>query len=186
TGAGRGGAEARLRAELAASLLDSGDERGAAREAHRTLDLVRSGDGDRDSEIRALVILAKRSVVLAADPDAGRLLDEAIELASGDIPTSIWRRAVAFAAILAAHDGDAERAQQLASSALEGSWESARTWVLATRAVAAAQRAAGDADGALVTLEAALDRFEGRPLAFVDAVRDDVRLVQNELDVRSV
>ncbi|HEX4866617.1 MAG TPA: adenylate/guanylate cyclase domain-containing protein, partial [Acidimicrobiales bacterium] len=55
------GSEARLRAELAATLLDCGDERGAEREARATLDVVSSGGGDRDSEIRALVVLAKRA-----------------------------------------------------------------------------------------------------------------------------
>lgn len=184
-GVGAVGTEARLRAELAATLLDQGDEQGADRQARATLALVRNGDGDRDSEIRALVILAKRSVLLQDDPDAGRLLAEAVELAAGEVPTSIWRRAVAVSALLVARHGEAARAGRLAADALDGSWESARTWVLATRAVAAAQRADGDLPGALRTLRQALERFEGRPLAFVQPVRDDVRSVQSELDVRS-
>lgn len=168
------GGEARLRAELAATLLDAGDPDGAAREARRTLTLVRSGGGDRDSEIRALVILAKRARSMGADDESAVLLDEAISLAGGEVRTSIWRRAVAMAAIQAADEGDVARAQRLAADALSGSWESARTWVLAQRAVAAAQAAAGNQAGALATLDAVLGRFRDRPLAFLGAVRDDL------------
>lgn len=169
------GGEARLRAELAATLLDSGDHDGAAREARRTLTLVRSGGGDRDSEIRALVILAKRARGMGEGEESALLLDEAISLAGGEVRTSVWRRAVAMAAIQAAEEGDVERAQQLAADALSGSWESARTWVLAQRAVAAAQWAAGNRAGALATLDEVLGRFRERPLAFLAAVRDDIR-----------
>ncbi|MDP1820698.1 MAG: adenylate/guanylate cyclase domain-containing protein [Acidimicrobiales bacterium] len=172
------GAEARLRAELAATLLDAGDETGGAREARRTLTLVRSGGGDRDSEIRALVVLAKRARDLADDPDAGRLLEEAIALAAGDVRTSIWRRAVAWSAIIAAESGAVDRAHRLAAEALSGSWESARTWVLAQRAVAAAQRAEGNTAGALATLDAVLGRFRDRPLAFLDVIRNDIRALE--------
>jgi tetratricopeptide (TPR) repeat protein len=172
------GTEARLRAELAATLLDIGDADGAAAEARATLGLVRSGAGDRDSEIRALVVLAKRARAADDDPDAALLLDEAISLAEGDIRTSIWRRAVAWSAILAAEAGAVERAQRLAADALSGSWESARTWVLAQRAVAAAQRAAGNEAGALATLDAVLGRFRESPLAFLAVVRDDIRDLQ--------
>jgi hypothetical protein len=172
------GTEARLRAELAATLLDDGDPAGAAREARATLALVRSGAGDRDSEIRALVVLAKRARDAADDPDAALLLDEAISLAEGDVRTSIWRRAVAWSAILAAEAGDVDRAQRLAAEALSGSWESARTWVLAQRAMAAAQRAAGNEPGALATLDAVLGRFRESPLAFLAVVRGDIRGLQ--------
>jgi len=172
------GAEARLRAELAATLFDAGDNGGAAREARATLALVRSGGGDRDSEIRALVVLAKRARELADDPDAALLLEEAIALAAGDVRTSIWRRAVAWSAILAAEAGAIDHAARLAADALSGSWESARTWVLAQRAVAAAQRAGGDADGAMATLDAVLGRFRDRPLAFLDVVRNELRDLQ--------
>lgn len=168
------GGEARLRAELAATLLDDGDADGAAREARRTLSLVRSGGGDRDSEIRALVILAKRARGMGADDESALLLDEAITLAGGEVRTSIWRRAVAMAAIQAADEGDAARAQRLAADALSGSWESARTWVLAQRAMAAAQASAGNHAGAVATLDAILGRFQDRPLAFLGAVRDDL------------
>ncbi len=141
------GTEARLRAELAATLLDAGDPAGAAREAQATLGLVRSGAGDHDSEIRALVVLAKRARDARDDPDAALLLDEAIALAEGDVRTSIWRRAVAWSAILAAEAGATQRAERLAADASSGSWESARTWVLAQRAIAASQRAAGNVAG---------------------------------------
>jgi tetratricopeptide (TPR) repeat protein len=169
------GTEAQLRAELAATLLDLGDHKGAAREARATLGLVRSGGGDRDSEIRALVVLAKRARDLDDDPDARLLLEEAIALAAGEVRTSIWRRAVAWSAILAADAGAVPRAQELAADALSGSWESARTWVLAQRAVAAAQRAEGNRAGALATLDAVLGRFRDRPLAFLDVVQSDIR-----------
>jgi hypothetical protein len=169
------GTEARLRAELAATFLDAGDEQGAAREARATLALVRSGGGDRDSEIRALVVLATRARELGDDPDAALLREEAITLAAGDVRTSIWRRAVAWAAIITAEAGAVERAQRMGAAALSGSWESARTWVLAQRAVAAAQRAAGNEAGALATLDAVLGRFRDRPLAFLDVVRDDIQ-----------
>ncbi len=168
------GGEARLRAELAAILLDAGDADGATREARRTLTLVRSGGGDRDSEIRALVVLAKRAQASAATDETAVLLDEAISLAGGEVRTSIWRRAVALAAIQAAEEGDVPRAKRLAADALSGSWESARTWVLAQRAVAAAEAAAGNRGVALATLEAVLGRFRDRPLAFLGAVRDDI------------
>ena len=128
------GTEAQLRAELAATLFDAGDHRRAAREAKATLALVRSGGGDRDSEIRALVVLAKRARDKADDPDAARLLEEAVALAAGEVRTSIWRRAVAWSAILAAEAGDVERAERLAADALQGpgralapgSWPNAR------------------------------------------------------------
>ena len=143
---------------------------------------MRSGGGDRDSEIRALVILAKRARLLDDDPDAGLLLEEAIALAAGAVPTSIWRRAVAFSAIQAADDGHVERAQALAADALDGSWESARTWVLAQRAVAAAQRASGDLAGARGTLDAVVARFHEAPLAFVEPARADLERVRAALD----
>jgi class 3 adenylate cyclase len=168
------GTEARLRAELAATLLDTGDPDGAAREARATLSLVRSGGGDRDSEIRALVILAKRARALGEHDESAVLLDEAISLGAGAVRTSIWRRAVAMAAIQAADEGDVTRAQRLAADALSGSWESARTWVLAQRAVAAGQAAGGNQAGALATLDAVVGRFRDRPLAFVTAARDDI------------
>jgi class 3 adenylate cyclase/tetratricopeptide (TPR) repeat protein len=169
------GTEARLRAELAATLLDAGATDAAAREARTTLALVRSGAGDRDSEIRALVVLAKRARTSGDDPDAAVLLDEAVTLAAGDVRTSIWRRAVAWSAIVSAEGGAVDQAERLAAAALRGSWESARTWVLAQRAVAAAQRAAGNDAGALATLDAVLGRFGDRPLAFLDVVRDDIQ-----------
>lgn len=168
------GTEAQLRAELSATFLDAGDQRRAVREAKSTLALVRSGGGDRDSEIRALVILAKRARDKRDDPDAGRLLEEAVALAEGEVRTSIWRRAVAWSAILAAEAGDVEQAQRLAADALQGSWESARTWVLAQRAVAAAQRAGGNRAGAAATLDAVLGRFRDRPLAFLAAARAEL------------
>jgi class 3 adenylate cyclase/tetratricopeptide (TPR) repeat protein len=169
------GGETRLRAELAAALLDAGDPEGAEREARATLHLVRSGSGDADSEIRALVVLSKRASSLGDDRSAGALIDEAIDLADGAVRTSIWRRAAALAAILAANAGDVARAEDLAAAAVQGSWESARTWTLAQRATAAVQRARGNQAGARATLQAVLDRFRDRPLAFVDGVRDDLR-----------
>jgi tetratricopeptide (TPR) repeat protein len=172
------GTEARLRTELAATRLDAGDRDGAASEARATLALVRSGGGDRDSEIRALVILAKRARDLADDPDASLLLEEAIALAGGEVRTSIWRRAVAWSAILAAEAGDVPRSERLAADALQGSWESARTWVLAQRAVAAAQKAAGNRAGAEATLTTVLGRFRESPLAFLEVVRTELRDLQ--------
>ncbi len=169
------GGETRLRTELAAALLDSGDLDGAEEQAQATLALVRGGGGDSDSEIRALVVLAKRARALGERADAARLIEEAVGLAEGAVRTSIWRRAVALAAILAAEAGDVPRAEQLAAEAVSGSWESARTWALAQRAAAAAQRAGGNPAGARATLEAVLDRFRDRPLAFVDGVREDIR-----------
>ena len=168
------GGETRLRAELAAALLDAGDPAGAEREAKATLALVRSGGGDSDSEIRALVVLAKRCSLLGERAEATLLIEEAIGLADGGIRTSVWRRAVALAAILAAEAGDLPRAERLAADAVQGSWESARTWTLAQRAVAAVQRASGNPAGAKATLDAVLDRFRDRPLAFVDGVRSDI------------
>jgi class 3 adenylate cyclase/tetratricopeptide (TPR) repeat protein len=173
------GTEARLRAELAATLLDAGLAEAAAEEANATLGLVRSGGGDRDSEIRALVVLAKRSRDRGDDADAALLLEEAVTLAGGDVLTSIWRRAVAWSAIVAAEAGDVDRAQRLAAGALQGSWESARTWVLAQRAVAAAQAAAGNRAGARATLDAVLGRFRDRPLAFVAAVHGELADLQD-------
>jgi tetratricopeptide (TPR) repeat protein len=169
------GTEARLRAELGATLLDVGQPEDAAREARATLALVRSGAGDRDSEIRALVVLAKRARDLGDAADAALLLDEAVTLAFGAVRTSIWRRAVAWSAIVAAEAGDVERAQRLAADALQGSWESARTWVLAQRAMAGAQRAAGNRAGALATLDAVLGRFRHRPLAFLAVVHAELQ-----------
>src|SRR3546814_11324813 len=72
---------------------------------------------------------------MGADDESALLLDEAITLAGGEVRTSIWRRAVAMAAIQAADEGDAARAQRLAADALSGSWESARTWRSETRRV---------------------------------------------------
>lgn len=169
------GTEARLRAELAATLLDGGFDEPAAQEARATLALVRSGCGDRDSEIRALVVLAKRARDVGDAADAALLLEEAVTLAFGAVRTSIWRRAVAWSAIVAAEAGDVDRAQRLAADALQGSWESARTWVLAQRAVAAAQTAAGNGAGATATLDAVLGRFRQRRLAFVAVVDDELR-----------
>ncbi|MDQ2648109.1 MAG: hypothetical protein M3Z03_00985, partial [Actinomycetota bacterium] len=175
------GSEARLRAELAATLLDLGDDERAAAEATATLTLVRSGGGDRDSEIRALVVLAKRARDLGEPAEASRLLEEAIALADGEVRTSIWRRAVAWSAILTAEGGDVRRSKQLAAAALRGSWESARTWVIAQRAIATAQAADRNIAGALATLDAVLGRFRDRPLAFVEAVRADVRALESSV-----
>jgi class 3 adenylate cyclase/tetratricopeptide (TPR) repeat protein len=179
------GSEARLRAELAATLLDDGEPDAAASMARTTLDLVRSGGGDRDSEIRALVVLAKRARDLGAPGDARLHLEEAVALADGEVCTSIWRRAVAWSAIVAAEGGEVARSKELAAAALQGSWESARTWVLAQRAVAAAQAAEGNRVGALATLDAVLGRFRDRPLAFVDAVRNEVRSLEGAVEGRT-
>ncbi len=175
------GAEARLRAELAATLLDRGDVAGAAREARATLGLVRRGGGDRDSEIRALVVLAKRARATGDDVDAGLLLEEAITLAGGAVRTSIWRRAVAISALLAAETGSLERATRLAEAADDGAWESARTWILAQRARAAAAGASGDAAGSLAILERAIERFDGRPLAFVEPALEEAEHLRRAL-----
>lgn len=175
------GTEARLRAELAATSLDLGDAAGAAREARATLGLVRSGGGDRDSEIRALVVLAKRAQQMGAGADAGLLLEEAVGLADGAVRTSIWRRAVAMSALQAAGEGATERAERLAAAASDGAWESARTWVLAQRARAAAQRSAGAPSDALATLEETLERFVDRPLAFVVPAQQEAAELRRSL-----
>jgi class 3 adenylate cyclase/tetratricopeptide (TPR) repeat protein len=173
------GTEAKLRAELAATLLDAGAPDDAAEEARATLALVRSGCGDTDSEIRALVVLAKRARDVGDGADAALLLEEAVALADGELRTSIWRRAVAWSAIVAAEDGEVARAKRLAADALQGSWESARTWVLAQRAVAAAQAADGNRAGARATLDAVLGRFRDRPLAFVAGVPTELAALQD-------
>lgn len=179
------GSEARLRAELAATLLDLGAADRAADEARATLALVRSGGGDRDSEIRSLVVLAKRARDLGERGEARALLEEAIALADGAVRTSIWRRAVAWSAILTAEGGEVRRSKQLAAAALRGSWESARTWVIAQRAIATAQLADGNRAGALATLDAVLGRFRDRPLAFVEAVRAEVRALEGPVAGRA-
>jgi class 3 adenylate cyclase/tetratricopeptide (TPR) repeat protein len=173
------GTEAKLRAELAAALLDSGEPEAAADAARATLALVRGGAGDRDSEIRALVVLAKRSRDLGDGADAAVLLEEAVALADGEVCTSIWRRAVAWSSIVASEAGEVRRAKRLAADALQGSWESARTWVLAQRAVAAAQAADGNRAGARATLDAVLGRFRDRPLAFVAGVPAEQAALQD-------
>jgi hypothetical protein len=108
-----------------------------------------------------------------------------VALADGEVCTSIWRRAVAWSAIVAAEGGEVARSKELAAAALQGSWESARTWVLAQRAVAAAQAAEGNRVGALATLDAVLGRFRDRPLAFVDAVRNEVRSLEGAVEGRT-
>ncbi len=172
------GEECRLRAELAATLLDQGRLAAAEVEARRTMGLVRAGSGDRDSEIRSLVVLAKRARLVGDESGACRFLEEAATLAPATIRTSVWRRAVALRAIEAADSGDVDGAHRLAADANTGAWESARTWILAQRAAAAALRAGGDSEGARTALEAALRRFDQVALAFLEPVRDDLRALE--------
>jgi hypothetical protein len=163
---------------LAATLLDRGHTAAAVGLAEATIEQVRSGGGDRDSEIRALVVLAKRARDTADLVAATDYLDEAVALADGEVPTNIWRRAMAWSAIVAAERGDIDRAVAEAEAACHGAWESARTWVVAQRAVAAAALAAGNPEAASATLDAVIGRFRDRPLAFLDAVRQEVRALQ--------
>ena len=148
------GNEARLTAELAVAEAALGDPAGAAAHAREALTLVRGGVGDRETELRALLVLAR------TDPsETGRvLLEEAAELAAG-VPTSTARQVSAELAVRLALAGDLETARSLADAAADGSAESLRAWVPARRAEAALLRASGDEDAArsvLVTASAAL------------------------------
>jgi hypothetical protein len=53
--------------------------------------------------------------------------------------------------------------------------------VIAQRAIATAQAADSNPAGALATLDAVLGRFRDRPLAFVEAVRADVRALESSV-----
>ncbi len=154
------GEEARLLAELASIELDDEHPEVAVELARSSLDLIRSGAGDRDSEIRSLVALG-RERRLAGELDAAlRFLEEAIDLGDPDLPTSAWRRASSHLAVVLAAAGDLEASRRAADRALDGSYESVRTWTLAVQGDAAARAAAGDHTGAAQELRAVLARLE--------------------------
>ncbi|MGH9187068.1 MAG: hypothetical protein ACRD0U_14800, partial [Acidimicrobiales bacterium] len=180
------GDEARLLAESGSVELDAGDPAAAERAARASLALVRSGVGERDSEHRALLVLAAAAIA-TGDRDGGRLsLEEAVAL-GGTPPTSMWRQAnAALAMCLAADDtrhgaegrmggqpGSAARAFDHAALASDGAEDSAGTWVAARRATAAALVAEGRLDEAATELRVALARFDGA-LAFLAPVRKDL------------
>lgn len=137
------GNEARLTAELAVAEAALGDPAGAAAHAREALVLVRGGVGDRETELRALLVLARTE-----QWETGRvLLEEAAELAAG-VATSTARQVAAELAVRLAQSGDLDAARSLAATAADGADESLRAWVPARRAEAAVLRASGDEDGA--------------------------------------
>lgn len=146
------GEEARLLAELAAVEADAGDRAEAARRAHAALAIVRGGSGDRDSELRALVALARAEQ--AADPDAARLaLEEAVSLRGDEPATTAWRQAAARLALLEVGGGDPARALALAAAASDGAGECPATERVASEALAAAVAAAGSRQVAATAVE---------------------------------
>jgi tetratricopeptide (TPR) repeat protein len=144
------GNEARLTVELAVTEAALGDPAVAADHARRALALVRGGVGDRESELRALLVLA------GAEPvDGARvLLEEAAAVAAG-APTSTARAAAAELAVLLARAGDLGEARRLAAVAADGAEESLRAWVPARRAEAVVLACSGDEAGARSVLATA-------------------------------
>ena len=123
------------------------------------------------------MVLAKRARDLGDDPDVGATCSaEAVDLAGGEVRTSIWRRAVAWSAILAAEAG-----RRRAGAAARGRRAPAARGRAPARGCSPSGRwpprsgrRATDA-GALATLDAVLGRFRDRPLAFLAVVRDELR-----------
>jgi class 3 adenylate cyclase/tetratricopeptide (TPR) repeat protein len=138
--------EARLLAEIAAVAADAGEREEAARAARAALAVVRGGGGERESEVRALVALA-RAVGEGTD-DARLLLEEAVGLRGDGPATTAWRHAAAALALLEADGGDGARALALAAEAADGSEESAETRDVAAAALSAAVAAASEQGGA--------------------------------------
>lgn len=148
------GNEARLTAERAVTESVLGRPAEAVAHARQALNLVRGGVGDRETELRALLVLAG-----AEDDDGARvLLEEAATLAAG-VPTSTARATAAELSMLLARAGDLDEARRLATVAADGAEESLRAWVPARRAEATVLACGGDDAGArsvLATARAAL------------------------------
>ena len=168
------GEEARLLAELASIELDDGRAEVAIGHARASLELIRSGAGDRDSEIRSLVALGRERHQAGDLDGALRHLEEAIDLGDPSLPTSAWRRASSHLAVTLADLGDVAGSRNAADLALDGAHESVRTWTRAMQGDAAAHAAAGDPASAVESLRRVLARLSHRPLAFLAPVRRDL------------
>ena len=143
--AGNVGTEARLLVEWAAAECELGRDVTAAEHARAALTLVRSGVGDRDTEIRALVVLAV-ATERSSPAGARLLLEEAVGLLGESPPTTSWRQAHAeLARVLAPSD---PAAALLAARVAVGEAAAVRSWVPGMRALAAALEAAGDVEEA--------------------------------------
>ncbi len=168
------GEDARILAELAQLEVDAGDADEASRRARAALALVRSGIGDQDSGMRALVTLARLARRSGDHNGAQLLLGEAVAMRTAATATDTWRQANADLALVRVADGDLEGAVPLAAAAADGAEESARTLALAQRALAGVAVAAGRTEDAVVALESVLARHGHRPLAYLDDVRADL------------
>ena len=121
------GEDARLLTELAAVDGDAGDDDESARRARAALALVRSGLGDEDTGMRALIVLAE-ATGRAGDPDAAELLlEEAVALRRSETATDTWRQANARLAVARAQRGDLAGAEVSLAAADDGTAESVRT-----------------------------------------------------------
>ncbi len=88
------GEESRLLAELAAVEAEAGNADEATRRARAALALARSGLGDQDTGLRALLVLAQLAAH-AGDVDAEQLLlEEAVSARRDHSATDTWRQAV--------------------------------------------------------------------------------------------
>lgn len=156
------GTEARLAVELAAAEADGGSWDAAATTARSALDVVRAGVGDRDSEQRALVVLAGVASARGDLRAARVLLEEALAVGPS-APTTTGRVVRAELAAVLARSGAPEEALAFAEQALDGGNESLRSWVPAMRSRAAARAALGDVTGAEGDLAALASRAPGAP-----------------------
>lgn len=106
-------ADARILAELSRVELDAGDDATAEREARRVLALVRSGVGDHESGLRALLVLAEVAQRSGDRAAAELFLEEAVQPCDAADRTEAWRLAALALATTRYEAGDRSGAADL-------------------------------------------------------------------------
>ena len=165
------GEDARLLAELAGVEADSGNHEDALRRARAALALVRSGLGDQDVGLRALLILAELRTVAGDLDEAQLLLEEAVSTRAVHTPTETWRQASARLAMVLCEQGDRVGALERLAAAEAGPTETLRTTAARAEAQVRLARADGRTEDAAAIADAILDHHPSGALTAFDGLR---------------
>jgi class 3 adenylate cyclase/tetratricopeptide (TPR) repeat protein len=150
------GSAARMLVELAGAEADLGDPEQAERLARRALDVVADGVGDRETEVRAVLVLGRAAQQRQGVEGGRALLEDALERAGG-ARTTTRRATQAELALVLADVGDLEAAAALVEEAdRDHGAPCLRAWIPARRAQAAILAAQGRTDEAAEVLDGAL------------------------------
>ena len=107
------GEDARILAELGRVEIDAGNPGLAEQQARSALALVRSGVGDHESGLRALLVLAEVELVTGTASAAELLLEEAVQPCEPKDRTETWRLAALMLADMRIDAGDRAGATRL-------------------------------------------------------------------------